>query len=202
MSLETEKEIVIIKSQKSEESFEKYKNKTLKIVLGVLVFCVLFALWFAMSDDEEVIRLGLIIAILDVVIVDGIFGLIYLTSKTAYNNIFWIVTNQGLTQINRKTGIKIFIPTNHISSVMHVKDTVQIITINAQQPMALAFLKNASELKRVLDNLIYKTEKQKEVVVLENTDSVNEIKKYKDLLDSGIITQEEFDTKKKQILDL
>ena len=34
------------------------------------------------------------------------------------------------------------------------------------------------------------------------TSSADEIKKYKDLLDSGAITQEEFDAKKKQLLDL
>ena len=34
------------------------------------------------------------------------------------------------------------------------------------------------------------------------SNSTEEIKKYKDLLDSGIITQEEFDTKKKQLLGL
>lgn len=33
-------------------------------------------------------------------------------------------------------------------------------------------------------------------------DSVDELKKYKDLLDSGSITQEEFDKKKQQLLDL
>ena len=33
-------------------------------------------------------------------------------------------------------------------------------------------------------------------------DPVAEIKKYKELLDSGVITQEEFDKKKKQLLDL
>lgn len=35
-----------------------------------------------------------------------------------------------------------------------------------------------------------------------NIDTVEEIKKYKELLDSGVITQEEFETKKKQILGL
>ena len=34
------------------------------------------------------------------------------------------------------------------------------------------------------------------------TSPVEEIKKYKELLDSGIITQEEFDAKKKQLLGL
>ena len=32
--------------------------------------------------------------------------------------------------------------------------------------------------------------------------NADEIKKYKELLDSGIITQEEFDAKKKQLLGL
>ena len=38
--------------------------------------------------------------------------------------------------------------------------------------------------------------------VIQNNSSADELKKYKDLLDSGIITQEEFDAKKKQLLGL
>lgn len=34
------------------------------------------------------------------------------------------------------------------------------------------------------------------------TSSVDEIKRYKELLDTGILTQEEFDAKKKQLLGL
>jgi predicted Zn-dependent peptidase len=39
-------------------------------------------------------------------------------------------------------------------------------------------------------------------VSIQQTSSADELKKYKDLLDQGIITQEEFDAKKKQILGL
>ena len=35
-----------------------------------------------------------------------------------------------------------------------------------------------------------------------STNNADEIKKYKELLDGGIITQEEFDAKKKQLLGL
>lgn len=35
-----------------------------------------------------------------------------------------------------------------------------------------------------------------------NNDSIDELRKYKELMDAGIITQEEFDVKKKQILEL
>ena len=45
---------------------------------------------------------------------------------------------------------------------------------------------------------ISKVEHKKE----DNYDSMNELKKYKKLLDDGIITQEEFDAKKRQLLGL
>ena len=40
------------------------------------------------------------------------------------------------------------------------------------------------------------------VTVVNSTSNADELKKYKDLLDSGIITQEEFNSKKKQLLGL
>lgn len=39
-------------------------------------------------------------------------------------------------------------------------------------------------------------------VIVNNTSAADELKKFKDLLDCGIITQEEFDAKKKQLLGL
>ena len=38
--------------------------------------------------------------------------------------------------------------------------------------------------------------------VIQNDSMADELKKFKDLLDSGVITQEEFDAKKKQLLGL
>ncbi|MBR3588760.1 MAG: SHOCT domain-containing protein [Clostridia bacterium] len=38
--------------------------------------------------------------------------------------------------------------------------------------------------------------------IQENNSEADELKKYKDLLDNGVITQEEFDAKKKQLLNL
>ncbi len=38
--------------------------------------------------------------------------------------------------------------------------------------------------------------------VVQSASSADELKKFKELLDSGIITQEEFDAKKKQLLRL
>ena len=40
------------------------------------------------------------------------------------------------------------------------------------------------------------------VVIAPTNDEADQLKKYKDLLNDGIITQEEFDAKKKQLLGL
>lgn len=53
--------------------------------------------------------------------------------------------------------------------------------------------------------LIWANAEPKQAVVVERTiseSSADELKKYKDLLDSGIITAEEFESKKKKLLDL
>lgn len=52
--------------------------------------------------------------------------------------------------------------------------------------------------------VVPKEEKQPQQVInnIQETSSADELKKYKDLLDSGVITQEEFDEKKKQLLGL
>ena len=70
-------------------------------------------------------------------------------------------------------------------------------------------IKNRDEIHRCVSNLLIERQSKpvsapvaipvvKEVPV----NNVEEIKKYKELLDMGIITQEEFDAKKKQLLGL
>ena len=62
-------------------------------------------------------------------------------------------------------------------------------------------LKNCEDLNTASTKLILNRQEQKKAK--ESTVSnADELKKYKDLLDSGIITQEEFDAKKKELLDL
>ena len=66
----------------------------------------------------------------------------------------------------------------------------------------------------IIETILYFVKKRKNPTETESADveaepatapqnvNVDELKKYKELLDQGIITQEEFDTKKKQLLDL
>ena len=68
------------------------------------------------------------------------------------------------------------------------------------------YLANAKEIHDALSDIIIERQKNKptaeNTTVVQNSDEADKLKKYKDLLDSGVITQEEFDAKKKQLLGL
>ena len=75
--------------------------------------------------------------------------------------------------------------------------------------ISFLLIKNANEVYTELNNLVInrqseKTESKHTEIIKETQplSNADELKKYKDLLDQGIITQEEFDAKKKQLLDL
>lgn len=69
-------------------------------------------------------------------------------------------------------------------------------------------VKNQDAIHEVISNLLIErqnkknSEKKVEQSPVSASSSADELKKFKDLLDSGIITQEEFDAKKKQLLGL
>ncbi len=65
------------------------------------------------------------------------------------------------------------------------------------------FVKNADKIYTEINNLlIYRQQEKNKAVTAPIENEIDKLKKYKDLLDSGVITQEEFDDKKKQLLGL
>ncbi len=68
------------------------------------------------------------------------------------------------------------------------------------------FMKNKSEIHTIINTLLIGRQKTEKSIINSNltvpSSNADEIKKFKDLLDNGIITQEEFDLKKKQLLNL
>lgn len=63
-------------------------------------------------------------------------------------------------------------------------------------------IKNKTEIHKAIGELIMNRQKQNEISHESNTSDADELKKYKALFDDGVITQEEFDAKKKQLLGL
>lgn len=64
------------------------------------------------------------------------------------------------------------------------------------------FISNIDELKNVITDKLSVVKRDDENTVILNSSEADELKKFKELFDSGVITQEEFDAKKKQILGL
>ena len=60
----------------------------------------------------------------------------------------------------------------------------------------------SNKLKRITEQELKEIQEKKNAPAPTAVSSADELKKYKELLDSGIITQEEFDQKKKQLLGL
>lgn len=69
-------------------------------------------------------------------------------------------------------------------------------------------ISNRDDIHKVISQLLIERQNNKKEatavthVTQQTQSSADELKKYKDLLDSGVISQEEFDAKKKQLLDL
>lgn len=76
----------------------------------------------------------------------------------------------------------------------------------ASGKISFLMIRNSDEIhKCVSDLLVGRQGKQTETTVIKQEipqSNADELKKYKDLLDNGVITQDEFDAKKKQLLGL
>ncbi len=86
---------------------------------------------------------------------------------------------------------------NHVLSTMWV-------TISTTFYIILAILIAIVFVSFIKRSVVPKEEKQSQQIInnIAETTNADELKKYKDLLDSGAITQEEYDTKKKELLGL
>lgn len=74
--------------------------------------------------------------------------------------------------------------------------------IYSNTPYYAAIMNFVEVFKPVLDNIIQSNNREKIPAISTGTDYAEELKACKALLDAGIITQEEFDAKKKQLLNL
>ena len=128
-------------------------------------------------------------------------GLIYLwlrsyeltvTDKRIYGKVAW--------------GKRVDLPVDSVSATAttHVLKGVSVSTSSGR--ISFRIIKNADEIYKVMNSLLIERQQERvNATVVTNTpksDEPDQLKKYKDLLDDGIITQEEFDAKKKQLLGL
>ena len=118
-----------------------------------------------------------------------------------------LIKKTSLTVTNKKVYGKcpnapqVNIPIKNISAVATFDRNKTLTVTAANGVLSFPGIKNYQEIKEVLLKLIEERDNAEESKQ-NNASSVDELKKLKDLLDTGIISQEEFEAKKKQLLGL
>ncbi len=102
-------------------------------------------------------------------------------------------------------GKEVVLPLSMVSSYATEEHLSTISIATSSGITKFVLIKNYKEMSQVLSELISKKQKGTESAATANQpsgNSLDDIVKLKSLLDAGIITQEEFEAKKKQLLDL
>lgn len=103
-------------------------------------------------------------------------------------------------------GKRVDLPVDSISSTAAIRLLRGVAVATSSGKISFLAIKNADEVYGVINNLLIERQKEKAKemapVVVTQSDEADQLKKYKDLLDSGVISQEEFEAKKKQLLGL
>ena len=105
-----------------------------------------------------------------------------------------------------KWGRRVDLPIDSVSAVgIGAFKSITISTSSGR--ISFSAIRNRNEIHEIVSKLLVERQKQSAIPVAPTAtsplaSSADELKKYKELLDCGIITQEEFDAKKKQLLGL
>ncbi len=126
---------------------------------------------------------------------------------------YLIVRKCSITVTNQRVygraifGQQVDLPLDSISAIKSTAFILfrNIIVTTPSGKIKFYYIKNYQEVYEVISELLKKRQNpliQNKVSAIKKDSNVDELKKYKELLDEGIITQEEFETKKKQLLGL
>ena len=134
-------------------------------------------------------------------------GIVTLILFWAYNKLEISITDHN---VKGKTyfGKEVVLPLHMVSSYSTRKFDSTIAVATSSGITKFSFIKNYNDIGNVLSQLINTRNNTANTVATESapttaqSTSMDDLVKLKDLLDQGIITQEEFEAKKKQILGL
>ena len=185
-----------------EEKIIERNNKKLDKICSISLISALFAWYFSFSVlSKRATGLGIyLIPIVLSIVAFFAYFYYFITAKEL------VVTNKG---VYGKTvfGKQVDLPFDSISSVgTNVFRGISVGTSSGKISFYGIVNRNEiyDEIRKMLEN---RQEKEIKAIapttnILQGQSIADELKKFKDLLDSGVITQEEFDAKKKQLLGL
>ncbi len=178
------------------DSLEKLKEGRDAYVNGYIDYCLEELGFFEKHFEPGYIIIG----IFPFLFFAAIGQVVYL----AFRNISIAVTDKRITG-RALFGRQVELPCNQVSSIsMGLLKSVAIATSSGKIHFYL--IKNRDEIFKTVSTLLKEKQDIPAVEIPKPTSSqsteADELAKYKSLLDSGAITQEEYDAKKKQILGL
>ncbi len=176
---------------------EKSSKISIFTIIGMAVTAVLFvlAIRFLIGGDSQtgVFMAGtLIAAIITAVIHFATYGcVITVTNKRIYGKVAF--------------GRRVDLPFDSVSAVTTTTVLTQGVSVSTSSGrITFLYLKQANQIAEEIRKLLV-IRQDKNTAPTSNqqpASNADELKKYKELLENGIITQEEFDAKKKQLLGL
>lgn len=173
------------------------KSKVLLIVM-VFIAIILFAFVIFNNGTWADLRIpALIIAIILIIVAIVLF---------MYTNSCEITVTDKRIFGKASFGKRVDLPLDSISAVSTTSIFNGIGVSSSSGTIKFLYITNAKEIHQTISELLVNRQNsfQDKTTIKQEPQQSNadEIKKYKDLLDSGAITQEEFDAKKKQLLGL
>ena len=194
---------------KSEKYYDAKAKKQLVIAPAIFVVFVLFSgiielmnnstkPYGGYADPFEAIFLPRLI----------VFALIYFIVFFIY----LIFNSYELTVTNKRIygkvifGKRVDLPVDSVSAIATTSLLKGVSVSTSSGRISFLAIRNADKIYKVINNILIERQQEKATATVVATtpkiDEVDQLKKYKDLLDSGVITTEEFEAKKKQLLGL
>ena len=112
-----------------------------------------------------------------------------------------VVTDKRVYGVT-KFGKQVDLPLDSISAIVKTWFKGISVSTSSGRIKFLLISNNEEIFKTISDLLIERQDKKDSVVNQSAANNIEELKQYKELLDSGVITEEEFNAKKKQILNI
>jgi len=126
-----------------------------------------------------------------------VFGVIILVKKPKISTL--TVTNKRIIGSVGIFNKRVDLPINAITSIATSELFQSVSVATSSGRIIFSFVKNRQEICEIISKLLNEKNSIEDSKTNSNLKDLTELK---NLLDAGIITQEEFDKKKKQILDL
>ncbi len=195
---------VLVQSSKNRKAYKKI----LTLIYGAaFVFTVFFSLSSAITTSQ--LDFFIIYFAVYFLLIFSIAIVLNVVSKKIFKNSNVVVSE---TKIVASYGLKsqISLPIDSINSVTLNSKLLSEIGFNcAVKTYKIAYIENRKEIFDIVNTLISEMSVDKKSSNFssvsrqsENTDIEMELKKFKSLLDNNLISQEEYEAKKKQLLNL